>query len=82
MNKDPRLITAKTLILLLLLLPPAFAQERLSSVIKQVQPSVVTITTHDESGRAVGQGSGFFVNETGHIITNHHVMDAAIQAEI
>ena len=62
--------------------PLAFAQERLSSIVKQVQPSVVTITTHDESGRAVAQGSGFFVNEGGHIITNRHVVEDAIRAEI
>ncbi len=82
MNKIHRVITGKSVIFLLLLPLSAFAQERLSSVIKQIQPSVVTITIQDEAGRAIRQGSGFFVNESGHIITNRHVVEDAIRAGI
>jgi len=70
------------LIFLLLVPPSGFAQERLSSVIKQIQPSVVTITIYDEGGKAIGQGSGFFINGTGHVITNRHVVNGGIRGEV
>ena len=65
MNKYPRFIAGVTLIFPLMFVTLLFAQERLSSIVKQVQPSVVTITIHDEAGKATGFGSGFFVSEGG-----------------
>jgi tetratricopeptide (TPR) repeat protein len=38
--------------------------------------------TYDEEGKALGQGSGFFISEDGDIITNRHVMQSAYHAEV
>ena len=82
MNKYPRFTAGVTPIFLLMFVALLFAQERLSSIVKQVQPSVVTITTYDESGSAAARGSGFFVTETGDVITNRHVLEGFSRAEI
>jgi tol-pal system protein YbgF len=58
------------------------AQEKLPALIRQIQPSVVTIIIRNENGQIVGQGSGFFADQQGHIITNRHVLEGAIRAEI
>lgn len=61
----------------------AFAQEvNLPSLIKTIQPSVVSIAVYDAAGTVVRQGSGFFVSEIGDVITNRHVLEGAIRAEI
>ncbi len=61
---------------------PLPAQEALTELVKKVQPSVVLILTYDSSGESLGQGSGFFVNKQGDIITNRHVLEKASRAEI
>lgn len=63
-------------------LPLALAQQNLPALIAQVQPSVVTIIIRNENGQIVGQGSGFFVDKEGQIITNRHVLEGAIRAEV
>lgn len=37
-------------------------------------------TPEPREGR--GQGSGFFISETGHIVTNNHVIDNAVEIEV
>lgn len=44
-----------------------------------VSPSVVEIHTVDIAGDA-WQGSGFFINDSGVVLTNFHVMEAAVEA--
>ncbi|HOE10984.1 MAG TPA: tetratricopeptide repeat protein [bacterium] len=61
---------------------PVSAQEALTELVKKVQPSVVLILTYDDKGESLGQGSGFFVNKQGDIITNRHVLEKASRAEI
>ncbi len=61
---------------------PLLAQESLTTIIKKVTPSVITILAYDEDGELVSQGSGFFVCQEGHIITNRHVLGSAKHAEI
>jgi len=58
------------------------AQEKLPEIVKRVQPSVVVILTYDEKGKIFKQGSGFFINQNGDIITNRHVLQGANRAEI
>ncbi|MFQ6032773.1 MAG: hypothetical protein ACE5K2_07615, partial [Candidatus Zixiibacteriota bacterium] len=43
------------------------AQEKLSAIVKKIEPSTVFILTYDRKGEILGQGSGFFINQNGHI---------------
>jgi tetratricopeptide (TPR) repeat protein len=45
-------------------------------------PAVVKIIVFDKNDRPIGQGSGFFVNDHGSVITNFHVIDGASKAKI
>jgi hypothetical protein len=51
-------------------------------LIKEVQPAIVTIETYDRSGEERGIGSGFFINDKGHLITNYHVLKNSYYAII
>lgn len=44
--------------------------------------AVVLVNTYDASGDFLGHGTGFYVGEAGHIITNVHVVDGASSVEI
>jgi tetratricopeptide (TPR) repeat protein len=61
--------------------PPA-APEDLPAIVKRIAPSVVVISTYDKEGKALGQGSGFFISQSGDIITNRHVLIGAARAEV
>ena len=45
-------------------------------------PSVVEITIFDENDSVLAQGSGFFINDRGDIVTNYHVIDGAYSADV
>lgn len=62
---------------------PQKADERLpptpgsvSAIVAQTLPSVVSIAV--EAGFTGGTGSGFVISTEGHIVTNNHVIDAAV----
>ncbi|MBO4280913.1 MAG: trypsin-like peptidase domain-containing protein [Lachnospiraceae bacterium] len=44
--------------------------------------SMVEIHTYDKKGQGISLGSGFFIDETGTVLTNFHVMEGAYSAEI
>ena len=67
---------------LLLSAPFCAAAEDLSTLVGRVQPAVVTVITYDIQRRVSGFGSGFFSDDKGHVITNHHVVAGAYDAEI
>ena len=54
----------------------------LPEIINRIQPSTVLIITYDKDGKATGKGSGFFVHQSGQIITNRHVLARGVQAKI
>ena len=59
-----------------------FSQDNLPEIVKKVKPSTVVILTYDKDGKALRQGSGFFISREGDVITNRHVLLEAIKAEI
>jgi len=54
----------------------------LPTIVKEVKQAVVVIHTFDKEGNPLGQGSGFFINEQGHIVSNRHVFRGAKRAEV
>ncbi len=60
----------------------ALGQADLPVLIKKVESSVVVIVTYSKEGNMLGQGSGFFVNQEGDVVTNSHVLEGANRAVI
>lgn len=61
---------------------PILGQESLPALIKKVEPSIVVILIYNREGKILGQGSGFFINKEGDVITNYHVLQEASRAVI
>jgi serine protease Do len=53
----------------------------LPTIINETKPSVVLIRTFSRDGKQIGTGSGFFITDTGDIISNRHVFQGAYRAE-
>jgi serine protease Do len=70
------------LLALMLFVLPLSAQEDLPHLIARIQPAVVTVIIFDGTGKVIGNGSGFFINSQGHLITNYHVLSRTGRAEI
>ncbi len=51
-------------------------------LVKKIQPAIVTIVAYDVDRNVTNQGSGFFVDKKGHLITNYHVLDGAYAADV
>jgi len=56
--------------------------ENLPTIIKRIKPSVVIVFAYDNKGEFLQLGSGFFISQSGDIITNYHVLQRAISAEV
>jgi len=54
----------------------------LPSIIKRIKPSVVIVFAYDNKGEFLKLGSGFFISQSGDIITNYHVFEGAGSAEV
>jgi S1-C subfamily serine protease len=76
------LLAAQTLAIVFAVAPLLFAQDTLPSLIKQVQPSIVSILTYTEDGKPYAQGSGFAAYTNGLWVTNRHVMQGAYKATV
>jgi len=58
------------------------AQESITDLVKKVSPAVVVIHTYDSDGKAISQGTGFIVSNTGKVVTNYHVLLEAFSGEV
>jgi len=56
--------------------------ENLPSLIKRIKPSVVIVFAYDDKGDFLQLGSGFFISQSGDIITNYHLLYGASSAQI
>lgn len=71
-------------------LPPGVIQEAdaeqqlLINVYKRVNPAVVNLRVAKPEGRSYqwGTGSGFVIDEEGHIVTNNHVVENAEEVQV
>ncbi len=54
-------------------------QDSLTALYEQVNPGVVSIRVYMQRGGLIGEGagSGFILDEEGHIVTNNHVVEGA-----
>jgi tetratricopeptide (TPR) repeat protein len=66
----------------ILAISPSVAQQDLPAIIKRIEPSIVVILAFDKEGKGFKQGSGFFVNNEGDVITSSHVLQGANHAEV
>jgi tetratricopeptide (TPR) repeat protein len=66
----------------ILAVSPVMGQDGLPALIKKMEPSIVVIVTYGRNGSMLGQGSGFFVDQEGDVITNSHVLQGASRAVV
>ena len=52
------------------------------ALIEKVEPSIVVMMTYSKDGNMLGQGTGFFINQEGDVVTNSHVLQGASRAVI
>jgi hypothetical protein len=76
------LIPPVTLFFCSIFILTALAQEKLPQIVKKIEPSIVVILTYGKDGKMTGQGSGFFISQSGDIITNRHVLTGVHRAEV
>ncbi|MBI4682758.1 MAG: serine protease [Nitrospirae bacterium] len=68
----------KILILLIaLLFVPAHSFADAGSVFRENRKSIVVVTAYNKKGQPLTEGTGFFVNADGAVITNYHVIAIA-----
>ena len=82
MRRSRHLILKVFFLFFILSVSLALSQENLPVLIKKVEPAIVVIVTYDQEGKILGQGSGFFINQEGDVVTNFHVLQEASRAVI
>jgi Flp pilus assembly protein TadD len=82
MSKSHSVIGAFLSLFFILIVSPIMGQESLPVLIKKVEPSIIVILVYNREGKILGQGSGFFINKEGDVITNYHVLQEASRAVI
>jgi tetratricopeptide (TPR) repeat protein len=71
------------LLFCMLLLPSrGLAEENIPALVKKAEPSIVVILNYDRDGTIRSQGTGFFINKKGEVITNSHVLQGAFRSQI
>ena len=66
----------------LMLTGPLQAEVNLTKLVNQISPAVVTVIVYDVNRQVTSVGSGFFIDKTGHLITNYHVLEGNYTADV
>ena len=69
-------------VLMLGLSSPVTAVTDLTRLVKSIQPAVATVVVYDVNNNVANLGTGFFIDRTGILVTNHHVLLGQFSAEI
>ena len=69
-------------VLMVALSSPIAAVTDLTELVKIIQPAVVTVVVYDVNSNVSNLGTGFFIDKTGILITNHHVLVGKFSAEV
>lgn len=76
------LILLVTFLVFTTIVSSTLAKEELPDIVKRISPSVVVIYIYDNQGKILSQGSGFFINKKGDVITNYHVLEGGERGAI
>jgi tetratricopeptide (TPR) repeat protein len=68
--------------LIVALYSPVKAVSDLTELVKLIQPAVATVVVYDVNANVANLGTGFFIDKTGVLITNHHVLVGKFSAEV
>lgn len=80
MTRATGAVHAAILVLILTAVPVA-AKQTIPEIVKKSKPSIVTIVAYDPAGEPIQLGTGFFIDSSGIIVTNRHVLEGATKAE-
>ena len=58
------------------------APQSISEIARRIGPSVVAIIAYNQNREPIGRASGFFIDDSGHVITNYHALQGSASSEI
>ena len=59
-----------------------YADVNLTKLVNKIRPAVATVVVYDANRHVASIGSGFFIDKTGHLITNYHVLEGSYAADV
>jgi tetratricopeptide (TPR) repeat protein len=82
MGNKLKIMVVMALFNLLVMSDPLTAETELTKLVNEIRPAVVTVIVYDINRAVANIGSGFFIDQYGHLITNYHVLDGKYTAEV